>query len=207
MMERWRDIPGWEGLYQASDQGRIRSVDRVVLHPRGGPKRLKGRILSPRPNNKVGHLAVGLWVGGVEQSKRVHQLVALTWIGPCPVDQQVRHGQNGHLDNSVSNLCYGTRSQDSLDKRRDGTHSGRAVRRSDGMEFISMWVAAEESGCSHKCIWMVCQGQRKTTGGYGWEYVEEDSTGPDCPGCVNPGSLCDVCEYTNNHDTPGGLYR
>lgn len=55
--------------------------------------------------------------------------------------------------------------------RRDGTHTGRPVRRSDGIEFISMSVAAEETGCWCQHIWKVCNGRLKTTGGYGWEYL------------------------------------
>jgi len=170
-MERWRDIPGWEGYYQASDLGRIRSVDRIITDSNGAQRKMKGKILSPAPRNKYGHVVVGLWIGGVGKKEYIHRLVALTWIGPCPDGQQVRHGQNGKLDNSVGNLCYGTPSQDGLDKRRDKTHGGKAVRRSDGREFVSMAVAAEESGCWVQHICSVCKGHLKTTGGYGWEYV------------------------------------
>lgn len=172
MTERWRDIPEWEGFYQASDQGQIRSVDRVVPHARSDTLKLNGKILRAVPmNNKCGHLVVGLHKEGIEQTMLVHRLVALTWIGPCPPGQQVRHGPNGIVDNSVGNLCYGTRSQDGLDKRRDGTHGGRVVRRSDGVEFINMHVAAEESDCGASHIWRVCNGHRISAGGYGWEYI------------------------------------
>jgi len=43
-MERWKDVVGYEGLYQVSDLGRVRSVDRVARHSQGGAKRLKGQI-------------------------------------------------------------------------------------------------------------------------------------------------------------------
>lgn len=167
-LERWRDIIYYVGLYQVSDLGRVSSLDRVVTGP-WGPCKLKGRIL--RPALSSSHLVVALYKDGIPTTKRVHQLVAQAWIGPCPDGMEVCHGPNGKLDNSVSNLRYDTRSNNALDCRRDGTHGGRPVRRSDGVEYINMRVAAEESGCNPGHICNVCRGISKTTGGYGWEYV------------------------------------
>lgn len=59
-VEQWRDVVGYEGLYQVSNMGRVRSVDRVVRHYLGGPKRLKGRVLQSIVNGGYGHLVVGL---------------------------------------------------------------------------------------------------------------------------------------------------
>ena len=172
-MERWKDVVGYEGFYQVSDLGRVRSVDRVVRHPKGGPSLRKGQIKSQVLTSRYGHLGVHLSKNGVGRSVHVHRLVAAAFLGPCPEGQQVRHGPNGVTDNSVSNLCYGTRSQDGLDKRRDGTHGGKPVRRSDEVEFISIAVAAEEMGCWPSAISDVCRGKRKSAGGYGWEYCSE----------------------------------
>lgn len=173
VVEQWKDVIGYEGYYQVSNLGRVRSVDRVVRGRQNSTKKLKGRILQSLPINGYGYLIVNLYKNGTKRTDRVHQLVARAWIGPCPNGQQVRHGPNGKLDNSVFNLCYGTRSEDGLDKRRDGTHGGRPVRRSDGIKFINMHVAAEETGCRYQHIWAVCNGQQKTAGGYGWEYIED----------------------------------
>lgn len=171
MKEQWRDVVDYEGYYQVSNMGRVRSVDRVVPHPHYGTMKLKSRILQPSSNNQRGYFVVSLSKTGTERSVSVHQIVAVAWLGPCPDGQQVRHGSNGKYDNSISNLCYGSRSEDGLDKRRDGTHIGRPVRRSDGVEFINMCQAAEESCCRREVIWQVCNGNYKTAGGYGWEYV------------------------------------
>ncbi len=171
--ERWKRCVGYEGSYEVSDQGRVRSVDRVVTGPWGFPKRLKGQIISPAPS-RIGHLGVSLSKEGVGRSIWVHQLVMTTWVGPCPPGQQVRHGPKGVSDNSISNLCYGTPSEDGLDKRRDGTHKGKAVRRSDGKEFVSQAIAAEETGCGFRCISAVCKGRQKTAGGFGWSYVQPE---------------------------------
>jgi hypothetical protein len=169
--ERWKWVCGYEGLYQVSDHGRVRSVDRVVPDGKGGTKKMTGRVLRANPGNRFGHLAVALCNEGAHRTVTVHSIVAVAWIGPCPDGCQVRHGPGGKHDNSVGNLCYGTPSQNEHDKRRDGTHGGVAVVRSDGKEFISIHVAAEESGCSYTNIWAVCNGRRKSTGGYGWRYA------------------------------------
>jgi len=170
-MERWKDVIGYEGCYQVSNEGRVRSIDRLVRHHRGGVRRMKGRLLSTHPRNQQGHLAMGLYKEGQRRTLYVHQLVARAWIGPCPYGQQVRHGPNGMLDNSVSNLCYGTPQEDAQDKWRDGTHRSKPVRRSDGKVFRSMVAAAKASGCRDQHICAVCKGKQKTTGGYGWEYI------------------------------------
>lgn len=157
MIEQWRDIVGYEGYYQVSNLGHVRR---------------RGKILQPFPNDKYGYLAITLHAKGKRQTVRIHKLVANAWIGLCPKNQQIRHGVNGKLDNAVSNLCYGTASEGHYDKRRDGTHGGKSVQRSDGVEFINMHVAAEVTGCASTHISCVCRGKRKTAGGFGWKYSE-----------------------------------
>ena len=169
----WKDIPGYEGYYQASRDGRIRSVGRIVPHARYDVMNIKERILRTPPDARYGYFIVCLHKKGVQSNRLVHQLVAETWIGPCPTGQEVCHGPNGVTDNSVSNLSYNTRLKNQRDRYRDGTHNGKRVRRSDGMEFISTREAAEESNCYHTNIGSVCNGHRQTAGGYGWSYVEE----------------------------------
>ncbi len=172
--ERWKDIPGWARYYQASNLGRIRSLDRVVRHPVYRSMRIKGCILKPAPCNACEHSKINLCLDGSQRSEWVHILVASTWLGPCPIDHEVLHGVKGPLDNSVGNLTYGSHKQNQLDMRRDGTHCARAVRRSDGVEFPSIMIAAEETGLSgggH--IGDVCRGYRDTAGGFGWDFIED----------------------------------
>lgn len=172
LMEQWKDVVGYEGYYQVSNLGRVRSVDRVVRHGTGqGVRKLKGRLLRPGVSTS-GHLLVVLCKHGIEHTFKVHKLVALTWLDSRPQGYVIRHGVNGVLDNSILNLCYGTRIEDGRDRRRDKTHCGQPVKRSDGTEFINMRVAAELSHCCYSNIWKVCNGKRNTAGGYGWEYVE-----------------------------------
>lgn len=172
MVERWKDVIGYKGLYQAGNLGRVRSLDRIVPHRRYGTVKLQGRILRPAPSgpNKR-YLAVSLSKGGIGTKVLVHRVVAAAWLGPCPDGHEVCHGPNGQRDNSVSNLRYDTRQNNGLDRRRDGTDRGRPVKRSDNVKFISLNVAAEESGCKSSNISKVCNGHRERAGGYGWEFI------------------------------------
>lgn len=118
MKEIWKDIPGYEGRYQASTEGNIRSVDRVVYSRNwytGQPfaRHIKGRILRPGRFCKNGHVSVVLGHGAV--GSPVHQLIMLTFVGPPPAGQEVRHKNGDPTDNRLSNLEYGTRTDNILD--------------------------------------------------------------------------------------------
>jgi hypothetical protein len=176
MQEQWRDIPGYEGYYQASSLGRIRSVDRFVRARGDGVRKLKGQFIKAVSSGNIyGYLYVALRKKGTHKNFCIHKLVALTWLGPYPPGKQVRHGPNGHLDNSVENLCYGTPTENSLDRIRDGTMyniNAKRVRRGDGVEFPSIGEAARESNCDPSNIRACCIGDRyKTVGGYKWEFT------------------------------------
>lgn len=177
MKEEWRDIAGYEKYYQVSDLGRVRSLDRVVPHSNGGPKRRKGRVL--RSSSSSGpYQTVTLSVEAKHKQCTVHRLVAIAFLGPCPSGHQVRHGPNGKLDNRLSNLAYGTQSQNSLDKYRDGTCGNKPVRRSDGKEYLSIAIAARKTGVCEGGISAVCRKYIKpngypvlTAGGFFWEFI------------------------------------
>lgn len=121
MNELWKDIPGYEGKYQASTEGRIRSLSRPL---RGRNKygeftrMMAGRVLRPSGQAKDPHLYVRLGHGA--NGSPVHQLVARTFLGPRPPGEDIRHLNGDPLDNRVENLCYGTRSDNLLDVFRQG---------------------------------------------------------------------------------------
>ena len=78
--ERWLPIPGWEGLYEVSDLGRVRSIDRL----NSAGQRVRGRVLRPG-SRKSGHLLVNLWSHNHGGSRQVHALVmeAFCWLAAC----------------------------------------------------------------------------------------------------------------------------
>ena len=114
--EMWRPIPGYEGHYEVSNHGRVRSID--YIDPRGVFWR--GRILKQAVQKIGGYPYVGLRKDGKVHTKRVHALVALAFIGPRPERMEVCHGNGNPADNRLSNLRYDTRSANSIDRTRHG---------------------------------------------------------------------------------------
>lgn len=111
--EVWRDIPGYEGKYQASTLGRIRSVDRVIQQANGISRRWKGRVLKPAGQRTDPHLRVVLGHG--TPGVLVHVLVAATFLGPRPEGYDTRHLDGNPTNNRLDNLTYGTRTENILD--------------------------------------------------------------------------------------------
>lgn len=114
--EIWRDIPGFEGQYQASTLGRIRSLDRHV--PRQAPGRklhyvLRYGYILRQTDNGHGYLQVGL--GAKCKSYKVHNLIALTFLGRRPLGADVRHLDGNRYNNRLENLMYGTRAENNRD--------------------------------------------------------------------------------------------
>lgn len=115
MKERWRDIPGFEGRYQASDHGRVRSLDRAVpLKGRASPRRHRGRVLSLQKFSN-GYLFVKMGYGGAHL---VHRLVAAAFIDG-DMSLQVNHKNGVRSDNRPSNLEWLTQSDNQLHAYRE----------------------------------------------------------------------------------------
>ena len=117
-MEEWKDIPGYEGKYQASTLGRIRSLDRTVNSRNHYTKRLfmrriRGVVLRPGRYCKSGHVSVML--GRNTAGKPVHQLVMRTFAGETPKGMEIRHKNGNPQDNRLENLHFGTRTENILD--------------------------------------------------------------------------------------------
>lgn len=119
--ERWADIPGYEGSYQVSDQGRVRSVDRVqgAKNPRTNRRHTRtyrGKLLRSA-TTPCGECVV---LGRGSGTRYIHVLVALAFIGPRPPKHDVCHANGDNTDNRVENLRYGTRSENNEDMVRHG---------------------------------------------------------------------------------------
>lgn len=123
--EIWKDIPGYEGLYQVSSLGRVRSLDRYIKCRRGRTEcRIfyPGRILKPCTTKTRHYLKVTL---GAADDQEVHSLVAAAFHGPCPLGCEVLH-TNGNLhDNRPENLRYGTHAENMHDIYAQGGKIGK----------------------------------------------------------------------------------
>ena len=124
--EEWRPVVGFEGSYEVSSLGRVRSLDRTISNPlpSGTVRRqqVKGRILKPGVAKCGGYLYVNLSRGNKNQrSHHVHRLVMDAFVGPLPDLMQTRHLNGDPSDCRLANLAYGTPAENGLDKRRHGT--------------------------------------------------------------------------------------
>lgn len=109
-MELWKKVPGYEGYYEASSFGRIRSVDRFVDHKINGRTMYRGKVISTRLSIPSGYLHVGLTVHGKSKSYTVHRLIMYAFHGKDE-KSQINHKNGIKTDNRVENLEYCTQSQ------------------------------------------------------------------------------------------------
>lgn len=119
MNETWRPVPGYEGIYEVSDQGNVRSLDRV--DSRGW--RRKGRAFRAQMNVSTGRLQVRLHRDGRGKTLNLHRLVALAFVPGEAPGLLALHGDGNALNNTPGNLYWGTYSQNAIDRethRREG---------------------------------------------------------------------------------------
>jgi hypothetical protein len=124
-MEHWKAIPGWEGFYEASDLGRIRSLDRIVPHRKNGPTLYKGRVLNTKVGGN-GYVTASLSRTGQKPiCQNVHTLVLRTFKGEPPPGHECCHWTDNALDNRLQNLRWGTPRANLADARRNGIPWGK----------------------------------------------------------------------------------
>lgn len=117
MTEEWRAIPGYEGIYEVSDLGRVRSLDRQSTAGRS----LRGRIRAAA-KDKGGYLRVPLHHGRAVRYTGAHRLVLEAFVGPCPPGMEACHNDGDPSNNALSNLRWDTKSANMLDKLLHGTN-------------------------------------------------------------------------------------
>ena len=121
-MEKWRPVVGWEGLYEVSDKGQVRSLDRMSKTPKRSYP-VRGKVLRPRLAGSTGaHGQVSLRHGERHQRSYIHQLVLEAFVGPRPPGYVARH-LNDQDDNSIENLAWGTASENNHDLVANGKHA------------------------------------------------------------------------------------
>lgn len=113
MSERWRAIEDAPG-YEVSDLGRVRSIDRTITR-RGRKTRLRGQVLA---TSACPYLRVRI----LGRTRLVHDLVLRVFVGPPPPGSEARHRNHDKADARLSNLRYGTRSENALDNVADYRH-------------------------------------------------------------------------------------
>lgn len=183
--EVWKPIPDYEGLYEASSEGRIRSVDREVRHWQGGVHILKGKVRKPAIT-RDGYLQIMLSKEGKMKWFKVHRLVWMAFNGTIPDDMQVNHIDECKTNNKLENLNlmtpkqnvnWGTRNERNAKALINHPSKSKPVVAFDkngkvAFEFPSTREAAR-NGFNSGHISNCCSGRYETHRGYRWKYKEE----------------------------------
>lgn len=182
--EIWKDIEGYEGLYQVSNLGRVKSLERKVSTINNGTKCLKHideSILKPIKISN-GYITINLYINGIRKKHFVHRLVANAFI-PNPNNySQVNHKDENKENNSVDNLewCtskynmnFGTRNQRASNSLTNGKLSKKVFQYNLNGELVNEWISIKEAarnGFNDSCITICCKGIRPTHKGFIWKY-------------------------------------
>ena len=181
MREEWRDIQGYEGMYQVSNLGRVRSLDRQV-ECKNSIRFYKGKILSHCEDDK-GYIRVLLSVAGKHKSCQIHRLVAQAFI-PNPsnlpeVNHKDEKTSNNCVDNlewctKIYNLYYGT----GMERSKKAQHKKAVIQYDMEGKFIREYESLAEASRDAvkkrdiKTIVNCCEGKFKQAYGYIWKYKE-----------------------------------
>ncbi len=180
MTEVWKDVVGYEGYYQVSNFGNVRSCDRMVKSCKNGKRIAKGRTMK-KTDTIQGYRKVVLCRDAKRKNACIHRLVAQAFI-PNPKNYpQVNHKDEIKTNNCVDNLewCdhdynmhYGNISQKMREKSRKIPVNQLDL---DG-NALTVWRSIRDAeiatNIDRSSIIRVCKGKQHTAGGYKWEYAQ-----------------------------------
>ena len=194
-IEIWKPVVGYEGLYECSNMGNVRSLDKYISGKNGSFVLRKGKMLKPHIN-RLGYKMIGLTIGGKCKMCMVHRLVAKTFIPnpdnkPCidhintdKTDNIVWLNEDGSVNYDKTNLRWVTQKENNnnpltKEKRIESlrkTHTRKVQQFTKDGLFINEWdsiiEAARELKINASGIWSCCNGRNryKSYGGYVWRY-------------------------------------
>lgn len=186
MAEIWKDIAGFEGIYQVSNKGKVRSLDRYVQCA-DSIRYYKGRMMK-QDKKKNGYLQVNLKRQKINKQFLVHRLVAVAFLPNPEGFAIVNHKDENKENNSVENLEWCTHTYNNLygeghRTRCTNARSGAIQKLAkpvlqyslDGVfvaEYFSATEAGRKTGFRQSGISECCNGNQKTAYGYVWRYKE-----------------------------------
>ena len=173
ILEEWKDIIGFEGLYQISNFGNVKSLPRELISPYGTSYYTKERILKPRKNKYTGYSSVCL--GSDKKNFYIHRLVAIHFISNPDNLSDVNHKDEDKTNNKVGNLEWCSRKYNCNYGNRNKKITGKKGKKirciETGEEFNSIQEASEKCNIARPGINNCCMGKAKTAGGFRWEYI------------------------------------
>ena len=128
--EIWKSIPGYEGIYEVSSYGNVKSLDRKITNSIGTTRLYKGKILK-KNNDRYGYPVCKLWKNSKGKNHTIHRLVAITFIENDDDKLLVNHIDGNKTNNHISNLEWCTNSENDLHAYRLGLRSTRKGEKSN----------------------------------------------------------------------------
>ena len=188
LKEIWKDVKDYEGLYQVSNLGRVKSLDRYIPNTNGvGVRMIKGVILKTTINNS-GYETLALHRDGRTKRFLVHRLVGLTFI-PNPENlSDINHIDENKFNNCVDNLewmshidnmNYGDRNKKAGENRKgklilsEGSNASKVINLDTNKIFGSIKEASMFYDINASGISQNCRGKSSNCGGYHWMYYED----------------------------------
>ena len=188
--EIWKPVVGFEGYYEVSNLGRVRSVDRIIVYSTGVKTPYKGRIITPIVTQA--YLQVNLQINQRRKTSYVHRLVAEAFIPNPHSKKHVDHINGNKFDNRVENLRWATPRENQLNPvtvsryregmaKREDKNVKRVCQYDLDMNlvntFCSIADASRQTGTNASSIAGCCRNRRYklTAGGYIWRYADEDN--------------------------------
>ena len=166
-MEQWLSVVNYEGVYEVSNHGQVRSIPREITVSRQGTRfirRYQGKLLAPEKVWYSGHLAVNLHTPEHPQHMvRVHHLVLEAFVGPRPPQMFGLHRDDNPENNHLSNLYWGTKTNNQNDKVRNGNHHNanktQCPQGHDYNEENTRWETKKNGRRARRCL--ICTRQKK----------------------------------------------
>jgi len=166
-LETWRNIPDYDGRYQVSTDGRVRSKRCV---------KSKWKILKQRIDNN-GYLYVVLYGNGHRRQIQTHRLIGQTFLGELPRGWETRHIDGNKFNNRVCNLRYGTPYENAQDRIRHGhtaygSKSSTAILTEKDVDAIVSLIRDGHKGIDIAIKFGVCRSTiSKIKKGKNWKHI------------------------------------
>lgn len=188
---QWKDISGYDGYYEVSSTGKVRSKDRIILDKNSKSVYIKGRLMKQSKNTQ-GYLVVNLRKNHTSNVALIHRLVANAFIDNPDSLPTINHKDGDKLNNRIENLEWVTYTDNNIHALKLGLRNPRGckvVQFDDRGNVVSIFKsvseASRETGIGRGVISHCINGRTHSAGRYIWTKIEECNDYPDTGSTVD----------------------